>query len=148
MPESITPHENLEHIFNGILSLNQDGQHISQGKRQLDTKRPYPDIWVNNVSEDTSDEATNGEEASSEDVGSASDDDTPETYYPIEPEIAAQEMVDDELSHKIALWLHSIQAHGFSPVRIYFSKKGFPIYMVNDFFLSFSLGDIAKVHGC
>ena len=85
MPESITPHENLEHIFNGILSLNQDGQNISQGKRQLDTKRPYPDIWVNNVSEDTSDEATNGEEASSEDVGSASDDDTPETYYPIEP---------------------------------------------------------------
>ena len=105
MPESITPHENLEHIFNGILSLNQDGQHISQGKRQLDTKRPYPDIWVNNVSEDTSDEATNGEEASSEDVGSASDDDTPETYYPIEPEIAAQEMVDDELCHKIALWV-------------------------------------------
>ena len=152
MPESKQPHENLENILVGILSLNNDhnpGGITSQGKRQLDTKRPYPDIWVNNVSEQddsqleeendiarTTTTATTAAAATAKaDCGQdkviekAEDDDhnaviagkddvvdPRDDHEDIDteglPELA---QVDEEITQKIALWLHSIQAHGFSP---------------------------------
>ena len=140
MPESKQPHENLENILVGILSLNNDhhpGGITSQGKRQLDTKRPYPDIWVNNVSdqddsqEEENDTATTAAAATAKadcsqdkviekaegddhDHTAVLDGDPRDRNIDIEglPELA---QVDEEITQKIALWLHSIQAHGFSP---------------------------------
>ena len=109
MPESKQPHENLENIINGILSLNNDSSHISHGKRQLETKRPYPDIWVNNV------EAEDAEAAAERAAASVVDEEDQEDQQQGRlPEPAAQ--VDDEISQKVALWLHSLQLHGFSPM--------------------------------
>ena len=123
MPESKQPHENLENIINGILSLNNDPGIISHGKRQLETKRPYPDIWVNNVSDtaEAGPSASSAQEVEEEnDTKKAAtlEASNPESHNGItteeEPELA--QVVNDEISQKIALWLHSIQAHGFSPM--------------------------------
>jgi len=117
MPESKQPHENLENIINGILSLNNDPGIISHGKRQLETKRPYPDIWVNNVA-DTAEAGPSAQEEEDTKNAATLEASNPEfhnvTTTEEEPELA--QVVNDEISQKIALWLHSIQAHGFSPM--------------------------------
>ena len=179
MPESKQPHENLENILVGILSLNNDHSHpgTSQGKRQLDTKRPYPDIWVNNVSDkdDTNREEENNDTTAKptttaaatktaaatakaecggqdkviektedddhkavidagkddEDVvvvdprddvqgprqwGVWGDDDLDVKHIDTEDCLPGElAQVDEEITQKIALWLNSIQSHGFSP---------------------------------
>lgn len=86
----------LHKIINNELPTNQSDHHPAiraAGKRQLETRRACPQIWVQNVS----DEDLEQKDDENEDLSSP-------TYH----------VEHSEMVQTIARWLYSVQNHGFS----------------------------------
>jgi hypothetical protein len=88
----------ISDIINGILTLNSNPMplgrdKVAPGKRQLETHTSFPEIWVRNVREDE------------EEI-------TPVQVH--KDSIPEETQCSRELAVTVALWLHSIQVHGFS----------------------------------
>ena len=94
-----TSSENLSHIISDILHLQ-----TAPGKRQLESNKAFPEIWVKNVRDQVEEEAPEEDTAES--------DKSDETDF----EESEPDSEESALATFIAQWIYELQINGFSPL--------------------------------